>query len=62
MAKKFTLKPIEKQLKDIRSALEKKSKKVPPHKKKALAAEIKKLSKLIKEVPGACTKYDIIDD
>lgn len=59
MPKKFTLKPIEAELKTIRSALEKLLPSAPPSKKKALKSEIKKLTKLIKAVPAACKKYSI---
>lgn len=60
MPKKFSLKPIETELKQIRAALEKEiPTATPAKKKKLLKGQHKKMTKLILELKKVCKGYDV---
>lgn len=56
---KISLKPVEAQLKKIRTELETESMTATAKKKKALKGKIKKLDKVIAVLPNICKKHDV---
>jgi len=60
MAKKLSLKPIEKKLNQLRSAVQKElARTTQVRKKKRLAKQIKGLTTLIAHARGICHLYDV---